>query len=331
MRSGSIATSSSGGSASASGRCRMIPSSDHSACVSMPCCSRSSARSASPQGACTRAPNGESTHSRQSPISSRKRSTTIVRSEGRTPVASSCSRRYSTSVRAARSSQACRPRQPRHGALVVERGELALEAADRAAELERPARLLALPERHLRGLAGRGGDEHAVARDLLDAPRRRAEQEHLALAGLVHHLLVELADATAAVDQEHAVEAAVGDRAGVRDGDALRPLARAQGARRPLPHDARAQLRELVRRVAPGEQVEHVLELLPRAARGRGRRAVTSACSSSICSSSTDAMATICWHSTSSGMRGTRVCSTSPSSMPRATAAASTSSPRKRG
>ena len=50
-------------------------------------------RCASPQAACTRPPNGESTHSRQSPISSRKRSSTIVRSLGSTRVASCCSRR----------------------------------------------------------------------------------------------------------------------------------------------------------------------------------------------------------------------------------------------
>jgi hypothetical protein len=34
-------------------------------------------------------------------------------------------------------------------------------------------------------------------RDVLDAPRRGAEQEHLADARLEHHLLVELADAPA--------------------------------------------------------------------------------------------------------------------------------------
>ena len=155
-------------------------------------------------------------------------------------------------------------RQPRDGALVVERRELALQAAHGASELERASRLLALPERHLRRLAGRGGDDHAIALDLLDPPGGRAEQEDLALARLVHHLLVELADAAAAVDQEDAVEAAVGDGARVRDGDALRALARAQRAGRALPHDARAQLGELVRGVAPGEQVEHVLELLAR-------------------------------------------------------------------
>ena len=155
-------------------------------------------------------------------------------------------------------------RQPRDGALVVERGELALQPADGAAQLERAAGLLAFPERHLGRLAGGGGDEHAVALDLLDPPGRGAQQEDLPLARLVHHLLVELAHAAAAVDQEDAVEAAVGDRPGVRDRDPLRALAGAQHPGRALPHDARAQLGELVRGVAAGEQVEHVLELLAR-------------------------------------------------------------------
>src|SRR5438067_1255957 len=82
------------------------------------------------------------------------------------------------------------------------------------------AAALALPERHRPGKPGRGRDEHAVARDLLDPPRRGAEQEGLPRPRLVHHLLVELADPPAAVDEEHPEEAAVGDRAGVRDGEA---------------------------------------------------------------------------------------------------------------
>ena len=76
--------------------------------------------------------------------------------------------------------------------------EYARELAQRATELDRPARTLALPERDLALLARRGRHEHAVVRDLLDAPRARAEQDHLALARLVDHLLVELADAAAA-------------------------------------------------------------------------------------------------------------------------------------
>ena len=56
-------------------------------------------------GACTGVPNGLSTHTRQSPISSRKRSTTIVRSSGTTPVASACSLTYCSRLRAANSSR----------------------------------------------------------------------------------------------------------------------------------------------------------------------------------------------------------------------------------
>src|SRR5437764_1342829 len=80
--------------------------------------------------------------------------------------------------------------------------------ADRATELERPRRGLALPERHLPRDAGCGRDEHAVVRDLLDPPGRRAEQERLPHARLEDHLLVELAHATLPrirADEEHAV------------------------------------------------------------------------------------------------------------------------------
>ena len=74
-----------GGSTSASGRWSAIPSSDQIDCTSSPSASRSRAPSAIAHGACTRAPNGVRMHRRQSPISSRKRSTTIVRSDGTTP------------------------------------------------------------------------------------------------------------------------------------------------------------------------------------------------------------------------------------------------------
>ena len=82
-----------------------------------------------------------------------------------------------------------------------------------ASQLVRSPDALALPEGHEPGDAGRGRDEHAVARDLLDPPRRGAEEERLARAGLVNHLLVELADPAAAVHEVDAEEPAVGDRA----------------------------------------------------------------------------------------------------------------------
>ena len=91
--------------------------------------------------------------------------------------------------------------------------------------------------------------------------RRGAEQERLPGAGLVDHLLVELADPAAAVDEVHAEEAAVGDRAGVRDREPPRAVAAADRAAGAVPDDPRPQLGELVGRVAAGEHVEHVLEL----------------------------------------------------------------------
>ena len=203
-------------------------------------------------------------HSRQSPISSRKRSTTIARSEGRTPVACSCSRRKMSRFSAARSSSSCSVVSRSRARSSSSADELAAGAADRLAELERAADALALPERHQARDAGSGRDEHAVARDLLDAPRRGAEEERLARAGLVDHLLVELADAAAALHEIDAEEAAVGDRAGVRDREPARALAPAQEPGDAVPGDARPQLGELLRRVAPGEHVEDVLELLPR-------------------------------------------------------------------
>ena len=128
----------------------------------------------------------------------------------------------------------------------------------------RAADPLALPERHSAGNARRRRDDHAVARDLLDAPGRGAEQERLAGARLVDHLLVELADAPAAVDEEDAEEPAVGNRARVRDREPARAVARADHPAGAIPDDARPQLGELVGRIAPGEHVEHVLELRAR-------------------------------------------------------------------
>ncbi len=120
---------------------------------------------------------------------------------------------------------------------------------------------LAAPERDRPGDARGRGDDDAVAGDLLDPPGRRAEQEDLAGARLVDHLLVELAD-PAAVRQVDAEEAAVGDRPGVRDGELARPLAAADRPGGPVPDDPRTELGEALGRVAAVEHVEDVLELL---------------------------------------------------------------------
>src|SRR5438067_1173759 len=103
---GSISSSAVDGGASASGRWSAIPSSDQIDCTSSPSDSRRRPASASAQGACTRPPNGVRMQTRQSPISSRKRSTTTVRSDGTAPVTPSCSRRKARRFVAARSSSA---------------------------------------------------------------------------------------------------------------------------------------------------------------------------------------------------------------------------------
>ena len=96
------------------------------------------------------------------------------------------------------------------------------ELADGPAQLERAAGTVAVPERHLAGHARRRRDDDPLEGDLLDAPRRRPEQERLAGPRLVDHLLVELAD-PGAVGQEHAEQPAVGDGAGVGDRQPLGP------------------------------------------------------------------------------------------------------------
>src|SRR5581483_4442815 len=95
---------------------------------------------------------------------------------------------------------------------------LAGKRPDRLAELARAPDAVALPERNRPWEPGGWGDDHAIAADLLDAPGGRTEQEGLARTGLVDHLLVELTDAPA-VGQSHRVETAIGNRAGVGDGE----------------------------------------------------------------------------------------------------------------
>src|SRR5207302_4728592 len=128
-------------------------------------------------------------------------------------------------------------REPLDGRVVAQRHQLARRAADRLAELVRPPDALALPERHRARHPRRRRDEHAVARDLLDPPGGGAEEERLPGARLVDHLLVELADPTAAVDQMDAVEPAVGDRPRVRDRQPLGTGPAPDDAGRPVPYD----------------------------------------------------------------------------------------------
>src|SRR5439155_21092357 len=131
----------------------------------------------------------------------------------------------------------------------------------------RTADAFALPKRHGSRHAGCRRDENAVARDLLDSPGRGAEQEGLAGARLVHHLLVQLADTAAAVDQVDAEKPAIRNRPGVRHGEPAHAAPAADDTGSAIPDDARPQLRELVARVPPGGHVQHVFGLRAREVR----------------------------------------------------------------
>ena len=145
--------------------------------------------------------------------------------------------------------------QPGQGGRRLGRHHLPHEGPHRPPQLQGPARAVAVPERHLARQPGGGGDDHPVVGDVLDAPGAGPQQERLAGAGLVDHLLVELAH-PGPVGQEHAVEAAVGDGAAAGDGQPLGPRAAPHDALHPVPDDPGPQLGELVGRVAAGQQVE---------------------------------------------------------------------------
>src|SRR3954470_21096668 len=128
--------------------------------------------------------------------------------------------------------------QPRDGCLRLQSLQVAHKGAQGTAELDRPAGCVTVPEGQLPRNAGRRGDEHAVVRDVVDAPARAAESEHVADARLVDHLLVELTDprralARVSTREEDAEKSAVGNRAAARDSEPL-----GTGTGRELPGDA---------------------------------------------------------------------------------------------
>ena len=88
-----MTSSAPGGSDSVSGTRSTMPSLVAVACTSNPYRSRAARSMASAQGVSTPEPSGECRHTRQSPSSSRNRSTTTVVSVGNAAVASCCSAR----------------------------------------------------------------------------------------------------------------------------------------------------------------------------------------------------------------------------------------------
>ena len=147
--------------------------------------------------------------------------------------------------------------QPGQGRLLLLLADLAHEGAQRLPQFQGAARALAAPERHLARLAGGGRDDHAIARDLRDAPGGRAQQERLADARLVHHLLVQLANARAGGPQVHGEQPAIGDGAAAQQRDQRGVAARGQPIGGAVPGQARAQIGELVRWIPARQHVQH--------------------------------------------------------------------------
>ena len=159
--------------------------------------------------------------------------------------------------------------------------ELTGEGPDRLAELGGPTERVALPERQPPRDPRRRRDQHPVVGDVLDAPAGGAQGEDVAHAGLVDHLLVQLADPAAprsfggracrdlASHEEDPEEATVGDGAAAGDRQALGAGAAGEPPGHPVPHDPRAELGELVAGVAARQQVEGGVV---RAARERAER-----------------------------------------------------------
>ena len=114
-----------------------------------------------------------------------------------------------------------------------------------------------MPEGHASRFPRSRGDDHPIAGDLLDAPGGGTEEEGVPGAGLVDHLLVQLADARAAAGEEDAEGTAVGNRAPVHAGEHGRASARADQVAGSIPAQARTQLGEVAAGKAPGQHVEH--------------------------------------------------------------------------
>jgi hypothetical protein len=217
-------------------------------------------------GAWMRLPSGDNTHTRQSPLDDERAIVGHAAGGG-------------LLVEVLQDVLGGQPVEPvvlgeaRHGRRPRRVAQLANELADGEAQLHGPPRLVAVPERHLARFARRGRHQHAIVGDVLDTPRRGAEGEGVADLGFEHHLLVELADACRRfrTRQEHAVEAAIGNRAGVGDGHAHRALASDDGVLHAIPRDARPQLGELVRWITARQHVEDAVEHpAPQVGKGRG-------------------------------------------------------------
>src|SRR5439155_18383829 len=105
--------------------------------------------------------------------------------------------------------------QPADGVARLHLANLADQPPDLHAEWDGPFGGIGAPERHLPRLPGGRRHQDTVVGDLFDAPRRCAEEEGLADAGLEHHLFIELPDPRASFlrsGEKDSIETAVWNR-----------------------------------------------------------------------------------------------------------------------
>ena len=153
--------------------------------------------------------------------------------------------------------------QPLLGLLGGRGADFPEKPAQRLPELDGAILRVALPERQLARLARRRRDQHLRGGDVGHAPGRGPEDEVFARPRLVDHLLVELADPAAVLQEVHRVEPAVGDGAAARHRQPLRPGPPPHRAVDAVPDDPRPQLGELIRGVATAQHVQHRVERTP--------------------------------------------------------------------
>ena len=101
--------------------------------------------------------------------------------------------------------------QPRRGLLALQRRQLAHRLAHRSSDFDRTTHRIAVPERDSPRLTRCQRDHDLGRRDVGNPPGARTEHERLAGPHLVDHLLIQLADPLAVVEQIHREEAPIGD------------------------------------------------------------------------------------------------------------------------
>ncbi len=143
--------------------------------------------------------------------------------------------------------------------------EFRQEGAGGLPQLGRAADAFAPPERQSRRAPRRWRHHDLVKGDLVDAPGRCAEGDHIIHPRLMDHLLVQLADTARsrlffAFGQHDGIHATVGNgaAAGYRQLAGARTCGQRAGL--PVPYKPRAETGELIGRIAAGQHVHHRVE-----------------------------------------------------------------------